>query len=161
MDQIEMFAENGRVVIRFLPTVSKWTKARRIKPESALEFSALMMRSGYLPNTMTAYGDPEMVLQVAGADTDREGVDPKERYAWLGIQAWGYKGDRGISAYIGGDLVTEIGRCLHQLYMEVSHPEMIDGECSIFTRKVWGFFLSGENGEEDIHDLNSIHPEHL
>lgn len=156
MNQIQMWAEEGRIVIVLMPEVEKWTKGRRILPEGALSIAALMMRSGHLPNTMTVTGDPEMVCQVTGG-TDKDGVN----CAWLGIQTWGYLGDRDLVAYIEGDRIRDIGYCLHQLCMEVMHPTSVDGESSIFTREVAGFFLGSFEAEDcDIIDLNSVDPQH-
>ncbi|QHL92019.1 hypothetical protein GVO57_14080 (plasmid) [Sphingomonas changnyeongensis] len=150
MGELEMSAFNGRVSITFLPRVTKWTKTRNILPESASQIAALMMRSGSLPNTVTVFGEPEMACQVAGGP---------ERIAWFGIQAWGYVGDPDLTAYIEGDAVHEIGRCLHQLYLQVSHPEQVDGEFRMFSCKVRGFFLGSDPAAEGA-DLDSRDPQH-
>lgn len=156
MDQIQMWAEEGRICIQLMSAVEKWTKCRRISPESALGIAALLMRSGHLPNTMCITGDPEIWCQVTG-ETDWCG----QHQAYISIQAWGYLGDRDLVAYLQGDTIAEIGRCLHQLCMEVMHPEETDGETSIFTRKVHSIFLFAAPGEvSDIYDLSSVDPEH-
>lgn len=145
-----MCAFDGRISLTLAPSVSKWRKTRNIFPTSALEIASLMMRSGSLPNTMTAIGDPEVACQVAGGS---------EQTAWFGIQDWDNVGDPDLTAFISGPLVPEIGRCLHQLYMEVSHPGQTDGEFAIFTRRVEGYFLQ-RFPNDDITDLSSVDPQH-
>ena len=102
-DQILMELVGDRVRIQLMPEVEAWTKARNITLPSALAIAALMMRSGALHDTLTVEGDPEMVVQVMGGS---------DRCAWLGISAWGYKGD-GVKPE----------RNVEPLNFEVFHPK--------------------------------------
>ena len=140
---------NGRVSITFRPEVSAWTKTRNITISSALELASLMLRSGNLHDTITVEGDPEIICQVLGGP---------DRYAWLSIQHWGYKGDPDLIGCISGDAVHEIGRCIHDLCLWEKKPEQMPTERSIFFRKITGFYLMGEDGNQSLANAVPAYP---
>lgn len=148
-DLIEIALWDDRVSITMRPEVSAWTKTRNITVESALEVASLLLRSGSLHDTMTVEGQPEVVCQVEG------GTD---RYAWLGISQWGYRGDPDLIACLSGETVHEIGRAIHDLCLWAKKPDQMPVERRIFVREITAFYLKGENGNQSLTDVIPAHP---
>lgn len=147
-NQIEIELRDERVSITLRPEVEEWTKTRNITIPSALKLASLMLKSGFLQDTMTIEGDPEVVCQVLGGP---------EQYAWIGISQWGYAGDPDLIGCLEGATVREIGQGLHDLCLRATEPEQIPAEQRIFVRAITGFYLLDDDGEHTLTDVMPAH----
>lgn len=120
MDRIELELIDGKIAITLRRMVGNLARVRHLTSREGIKLSRLLQRKRR-PVTLNFEVGDAITLQIENRPHNR---------AWLGVE--GHHGGR-LVACLEGDLIREIGQCLHDLSIAAPVSTCGRGKPSVFS----------------------------